>query len=147
MVITMKETDRHKPDYNIKSAAQMSGVTTNLIRAYERMGLIHPYRHPGNNYRLFTLDEVEWIARIKKLINEVGLNIEGIKCVLTIKPCWEERDCPNSIREKCQAYRNYNHPCWHVKTELSCCPADECYKCSHYISSRQHPKLRYPKED
>lgn len=137
----MNQADRFKPLYNIKTVAEMSGVSANLIRAYERMGLVRPYRHPKNNYRLFTQDEIEWIARIKKLINEVGLNIEGIKCVLTIKPCWEERNCPPEIHTQCNAYTNRNYPCWQVRNKVECCPTSECFECKHYQSARLHPKL------
>ena len=144
----MRDSDRHKPLYNIKRASQMSGISPNLIRAYERMGLLKPYREPGNNYRLFTEDEIEWLSRIKYLINEVGLNIEGIKCVLTINPCWEARDCGDEFRDKCQAYQNYNVPCWFVQQDLSCCErVNSCYNCDHYISVRRHPKLTIKKEE
>ncbi len=133
--------DPHKPLYTIREASQMSGVGANLIRAYERMGLIRPYRDPKNNYRLFTYDEVRWISRIKRLINEVGLNIEGIKCVLTITPCWETRNCPEEVRENCPAYKEKNYPCWFSKDGVYCCSVLECYRCPHYINARNHRKL------
>lgn len=34
------KTDEFKPLFNIKAASEMSGVESNLIRAYERKGLI-----------------------------------------------------------------------------------------------------------
>lgn len=143
----MDDTNRHKPLYNIKRAAEMSGVSPNLIRAYERMGLMRPYRDPDNNYRLFTEFEVEWIARVKALINDVGLNIEGIKCLLTISPCWEDRDCDPDVRENCPAYRQYNFPCWCVDEDKECCDrTNACYCCEHYIRVRNHPKLRLRKK-
>ena len=137
-----KNTERLKPLYNIKVASEMSGIGSNLIRAYERMGLIKPYREPNNNYRLFTLDEIEWLSRIKKLINTVGLNIEGIKCILTVDPCWEKRRCPEGIRNSCPAYKEHNFPCWHVKVGVKCCGEADCYNCNHYIQARQHYKLQ-----
>ncbi len=138
----MNESDRHKPLYNIKRASQMSGISPNLIRAYERMGLLRPYREPGNNYRLFTEDEIEWLMRVKALINTVGLNIEGIKCVLTINPCWETRNCPEEIRDNCESHKNYNVPCWFVEHSISCCERENsCYNCDHYINVKRHPKL------
>lgn len=137
-----KRDSLYKPLYNIRKAEEMSGLSASLIRAYERMGLLKPYREPGNNYRLFTKDEIEWVKRIKYLINEVGLNIEGIKCVLTINSCWENRKCSPEEREKCPAYKRYNFPCWLAKMDISCCDeVNGCYKCPYYINSRNHPKL------
>jgi len=146
----MKKKDEtksiHKPLYNIKKAEELSGISANLIRAYERMGLLKPYRDPDNNYRLFTKDEIEWIKQIKYLINEVGLNIEGIKCVLTIDSCWKDRKCTDEEREKCPAYNKYNFPCWQAKVDISCCDeVNNCYKCSYYINSRRQPKLNRKK--
>lgn len=143
----MDGLQRHKPDYNIKMAAEMSGTTPNLIRAYERMGLIRPYRNPGNRYRFFTLDEVEWIGRIKKLIGGAGLNIEGIRCLLTVSPCHEERQCSLEAREECPVYHNYNSPCWSFETRHACCSTWECYCCPHYIGARNHRKLFYNGKD
>ena len=135
-------TQKFSPIYNIKKASQKTGITSNLIRAYERLGLIRPFRKDDNNYRLFTEDEVEWIARIKKLINEVGFNVEGIKSILTIEPCWEHRNCPEDLRNNCPAYQNYNTPCWQVKKKIFCCsPNRECFKCTYYIEAHHHYKL------
>ncbi len=120
----------------------MSGVTANLIRAYENMGLLRPYREPSSNYRLFTEDEIEWIKRIKYLINEVGLNIEGIKAFLTVDPCWEVRNCSEEAQKTCEAFKKINLPCWSIKSQVECCDKLECYKCEYFIRSRQHRKLQ-----
>lgn len=135
------KTDEFKPLFNIKAASEMSGVESNLIRAYERKGLIRPYRDPKNNYRFFTRNEIDWLSRIKTLINEVGLNIEGIKCILTIEKCWEKRDCPAEVRDSCLAYQEHNFPCWQVKVGPECCEDTDCYKCDFYINARRHYKL------
>lgn len=129
------------PIYKTKAASEMSGVESNLIRTYERLGLISPHRDPDNNYRLFTIDEIEWISRINKLIHKSGLNIEGIKRILTLTECWKLRDCDPTERSACEAYTNANIPCWSVKKKISCCKNRHCYNCRHYVLSRRHPKL------
>jgi MerR family transcriptional regulator, heat shock protein HspR len=137
----MEKNSPDVPRYQIKIASSMTGVDINLIRLYERVGLLKPYREPDNNYRLFTEEEVEWIRRIKKLINEVGFNIVGIKSILTIKECWTERNCPDEIKGNCSSFLLYNHPCWMNESKPYCCQGRDCYNCQFYLISKKHPKL------
>lgn len=133
--------ERYLLRYSISDASRISGVKPNLIRTYQRMGLINPYRDPDNNYRSFTQDEVEWIERISRLIHEEGLNIEGIRRFLTLTPCWEAMNCPAEFREKCAKNNLDNMPCWSSRDPESCARYNQCYKCRQYISVRNHPKL------
>lgn len=130
-----------KPIYRTKTAAKMSGVGANLIRTYERMGLVSPYRDTDNNYRLFTLDEIDWLARISRLIHREGLNIEGIRRILTLRPCWETNKCPEEIRSKCILAKDPNKPCWSSLEHQDNGILRPCFSCSHYLAARRHPKL------
>lgn len=130
-----------KPVYRTKTASDMSGVESNLIRTYERMGLISPYRDPDNNYRMFTMDEIQWIGRIKKLIHQAGINIAGIKRILTIQPCWEIMNCPEETARACPVGNKLHHPCWHIRGKNDKNKGNSCYKCRFYTHSRRHPKL------
>ncbi len=134
-------SDRHKPLYSMKATAQRTGLDPNLIRHYERQGLIKPYRDPDNNYRLFTLDEIEWLEMINRLIHEAGLNIEGIKFILTLDPCWTQKDCPPNIKEACDRCHQSNHPCWFLKEDVEG-ECGDCYNCVQYIMAKRHPKLQ-----
>ena len=138
----LKLNERLQLKYSIRDASRMSGVKPNLIRTYQRMGLINPYRDPDNNYRSFTLDEIEWIQRISKLIHEEGLNIEGIRRFLTLTPCWEIMGCSKEFRKNCTAKEFSDTPCWNFNDSDGCARFNQCYKCKHYITSRNHPKLR-----
>lgn len=134
-------SDRHKPLYSMKATAQRTGLDPNLIRHYERQGLIKPYRDPDNNYRLFTLDEIEWLEMINRLIHEAGLNIEGIKFILTLDPCWTQKDCPSDVKEACDRCHQSNHPCWFLKEDAEG-ECGDCYHCVQYIMAKRHPKLQ-----
>lgn len=138
--------ERLQLKYSIKDASRMSGVKPNLIRTYQRMGLINPYRDPDNNYRSFTLDEIEWIERISRLIHEEGLNIEGIRRFLTLAPCWETMNCAPEIRKKCAAKEFPDIPCWNFNDSEGCARFNQCYKCRHYITVRNHSKLQIKKK-
>lgn len=137
--------ERLQLKYSIRDASRMSGVKPNLIRTYQRMGLINPYRDPDNNYRSFTLDEIEWIQRISKLIHEEGLNIEGIRRFLTLTPCWETMGCSPETRKQCAAKDFSDTPCWNFNDSDGCARFNQCYKCRYYINARNHPKLQIKK--
>lgn len=138
----IKESDRFKPVYTMKEVTLETGFDANLIRHYEREGLIRPYRNPSNNHRMFTRDEIEWLKNIYHLIHESGLNIEGIRFLLTVTECWKDRICPEDKRSNCPAFFQKNFPCWHFKSEINCCKVDQdCFDCIHYISARRHPKF------
>ena len=134
-------SNKHKPLYSMKVVTQRTNLDANLIRHYERQGLIKPYRDPDNNYRLFTLDEIEWLERINRLIHEVGINIEGIKLFLTLDPCYSKPDFPKDIKERCAIYQNKKYPCWYYIKPTPENPDIECYKCPQYILAKRHPKL------
>ena len=135
-------SEKYKPKFGMKAVSKKTGIENNLIRHYEKQGLIKPYRDPENNYRIFTGDEVEWLIRIKKLINEIGFNIQGIRVLLTLHPCWEASNCPDKIRDTCNVFNKKSMPCWFYDCELECCLEKECYHCEYYIKARQHYKLK-----
>ena len=135
-------SEKHIPKLGMKAASQRTGIECNVIRQYERHGLIKPYRDPDNNYRLFTEDEVEWLGRIKKLLGEMGYNIRGIRAILTLNPCLHLTQCSQEQRDNCVIQKAGDYPCWHFDSGVQCCNAKECYRCEYYIKARQHEKLR-----
>ncbi len=138
----IKQSDRFKPLFTMKQVTQETGFDANLIRHYEREGLVSPYRNPVNNHRMFTRDEIEWLKTIYRLLHEFGLNIEGIRFLLTVNECWKSRECPETNKSSCQAFLQRNFPCWYLKPEINCCPTNQdCYNCINYILARRHPKF------
>jgi len=56
--------------YRINVASQLSGVSTQLIRAWERRyGVLHPQRTPSG-YRTYTDADIEVLKRLKRLTEE-----------------------------------------------------------------------------
>jgi DNA-binding transcriptional MerR regulator len=47
----------------IKKAAKLLHVTPLTLRNWDRRGILKPYRHPVNNYRLYRLDQIEGFLR------------------------------------------------------------------------------------
>ena len=135
----LKNPEDHTPKYLIKEVTRETRVEPNVIRRYEKEGLLKPYRRPMDNFRRFTKDEIAWVKRIWDLIHEQGLNIEGIRRILTTNKCWEFFQCDKNSREKCPIYKENIHSCWSGLSQESCCFNNECYKCDYYIESKRNP--------
>ena len=67
----------------ISMAAQMLGMHPQTLRKYERLGLIQPSRTIGS-MRLYSRDELERLRLIKRLVDELGINLAGVQRLLSI---------------------------------------------------------------
>ena len=47
----------------IKKAAKLLHVTPLTLRNWDKKGILKPYRHPVNNYRIYKLDQIEMLLR------------------------------------------------------------------------------------
>lgn len=70
-----------EPRYVISIAAKMVGVGAHTLRYYEKIGLVRPYRSQGN-IRYYSEADIERLRRIKKLMEEKGINLAGVEVVL-----------------------------------------------------------------
>jgi hypothetical protein len=70
------------PIYPIRTVARLTGVDARRIRAWEsQYGLLRPARTRGG-HRLFSQRDLELIRRIKRLIDEEGLRLQGVRLLL-----------------------------------------------------------------
>src|SRR6478735_12393118 len=69
--------------YSITVAAELSGMSVQALRLYERKGLLHPHRTAGGTRRYSDTDIVR-LRRIHKLIDD-GVNLTGIARVLGLE--------------------------------------------------------------
>ena len=69
--------------YSIAVAAELSGMSVQALRLYERKGLLHPQRTAGGTRRYSDTDIVR-LRRIHKLIDD-GINLTGIARVLGLE--------------------------------------------------------------
>ncbi len=70
--------------YTIKSAAALCGMHEQSLRLYERRGLIRPQRTRGN-IRRYTESDIEQIRFIKRLIDDLGVNLAGVEVILHLR--------------------------------------------------------------
>ena len=118
--------------YTIGVAAKKLGVSVHLLRVYEREGLILTERTPSGR-RMYSDLEIEKARCIRQMIGEYGMNFAGLKRILALLPCWKIRGCDGNDKEKCNAIKSNNLPCW--ATEEKCAhPLPSCRDCIVYQS-------------
>jgi MerR family transcriptional regulator/heat shock protein HspR len=69
--------------YLISVAAELLGMHPQTLRKYERLGLIQPTRTVGS-MRLYSREELEKLRLIKRLVDELGINLAGVQRLLSI---------------------------------------------------------------
>lgn len=69
--------------YLISMAARMLGMHPQTLRKYERLGLVRPSRTLGS-MRVYTRDELERLRLIKRLVDELGVNLAGVQRLLSV---------------------------------------------------------------
>ena len=70
--------------YTIKVAAELCGMHEQSLRMYERRGLVAPRRSPGN-IRRYSPQDVEQIRFIKRLVDELGVNLAGVEVIMHMR--------------------------------------------------------------
>ena len=67
----------------ISTAARVLRMHPQTLRKYERLGLVRPARTLGS-MRLYSQDELERIRFIKRLVDDLGINLAGVQQLLEI---------------------------------------------------------------
>ncbi len=73
-----------QPKYTISIVAASVGLHEQSLRMYERRGLIRPGRSEGN-IRLFSDEDVERVRTIKRLVDDLGVNLAGAEVILHMR--------------------------------------------------------------
>ena len=69
--------------YLISMAARMLDMHPQTLRKYERLGLVRPSRTMGS-MRVYTDEELERLRLIKRLVDEMGVNLAGVQRLLDV---------------------------------------------------------------
>ncbi len=112
--------------YSIGDIARLLDISPNTLRMYEDAGIVIPHR-TGTNRRIYDEHDLEWLKKIRHLIKNEKMNIEGIRRLLALIPCWDINNC---IEEKaCPAYISKKQPCFEAKIS---CKNGDCHSCDVY---------------
>ncbi len=74
--------------YRAPEAARLAGITLARLRRYEAAGLLAPTRQRGR-VRYYTAAQVALLRRIRRLHDELGVNLAGIEIILRLLTYWE----------------------------------------------------------
>ncbi len=126
--------DDNEPVFTIGVAAKKLGVAVPTLRMYEKAGLIIPFRNETGR-RLYSFADLRRFSYIKRQIKSEGLNLEGIRRLMALLPCWELKPCSSELREKCPAYNDCKMICWMFPA--TACKNEQrlCRTCSVYLRS------------
>ncbi len=127
----------------IGAVARHFNISVDLLRLYEREGLLIPIKSPKGT-RYFTESDYLWIGTVLRLVREARLNFAGIRHLLALLPCWDIRGCGYEKKQCCPVVKDSTSPCW---TNKACCQASEgmvrdCYNCPVYRSASACENLR-----
>ena len=122
----------------IGEVARHFGVSVDLLRLYEREGLLIPLTS-AKGTRYFTQLDYPWIATVLRLVREARLNFAGIRHLLALLPCWEIRNCSGNDRTECTIIAGATAPCW---IERNCCKPGDCYACDVYRAACRCENLK-----
>ena len=67
----------------ISAAAELLDMHPQTLRKYERLGLVRPPRTVGA-MRVYTEDEIDRLRLIKALVDDAGINLAGVRRLLSI---------------------------------------------------------------
>jgi MerR family transcriptional regulator/heat shock protein HspR len=76
--------DKDRPLYIISVAAELVEMHPQTLRLYERKGLIKP-RRSGGKTRLYSERDIERLREIRRLTQELGVNLAGVEEILRLR--------------------------------------------------------------
>jgi MerR family transcriptional regulator/heat shock protein HspR len=119
------------PLVSIGALARQVGLSVSAVRKYENDGLVIAHR-TESGHRLFSYEDVNRVRHIQHLIQDLGLNTEGIRRMQAMLPCWELLPCSEETRKRCPAYQDTTRPCWTARGLNCVAQGNECRRCVVY---------------
>lgn len=126
--------------YPIGIIAELLNIHPRTLRIYEQEGLVKPSRRGGK--RFYSNNDLQWLKCLRRLFTEDGLNIAGVKKLLTVAPCWEIRGCAEEIRKNCPAILNFPVPCWDLMPRTCQENGRVCSECEVYLKKKNHVMMQ-----
>ena len=128
---TNPQSENDDPVISIGVLAQKVGLSVSAVRKYENEGLIIAHR-TASGHRLFSREDVARVQNVQHMIQDLGLNVAGIRRMQALLPCWDLFPCVPETRKNCLAYKDNTRPCWTIRG-LDCAPqGNECRRCPVY---------------
>jgi len=136
-----QNTSKYEPILTIGTVAQILGVAVQTVRLYEEEGFVIPSRTKSGR-RMFSLSDVERLKCLRKMITEYGVNLAGVKRLLSLIPCWEFKGGLDSDCKSCPAYYEASAPCWSLRSKGTKCMLADCRDCPVYRIEMSCEKMK-----
>ena len=97
--------DLDKPLYTISVASEILETHPRTLMLYEDVGLIEPFRTPTNRRR-YSQRDIRKLRVIQTLTREKGVNLAGVKHILTLLEVVKKNDMepPKDLKEIFKSY-------------------------------------------
>ena len=133
--------EMHEPVFTIGVIAKKLNIAVQTVRLYEQEGLIIAYKTPSGR-RMYSIHDLERLKCIRSMITEKGMNLQGIKRIMALIPCWEFKGGLDEDCLKCPAYYEANGPCWSISNVSEKCKLEDCRSCHVYKINMTCSKLK-----
>jgi MerR family transcriptional regulator/heat shock protein HspR len=137
--------DQFEPVFTIGTIAKKLDLAVQTIRLYEQEGLILPFKTETRR-RMYSLHDLQRLRCIRNLIKKDGLNLQGIKKMMSLIPCWEYKGGLDEDCQECPAYSQTQGPCWSLEKVGDKCVGKDCRSCPVYrleVSCEKMKKIIY----
>jgi len=139
--MTDKTINKYEAVLTIGTVASKLKVSVQTLRLYEREGLILPVKTNGGR-RMYSLHDLDRLYCIREMITKYGLNLNGIKHLMSMIPCWEYKGGLDEDCRKCPVYYEAKGPCWTRKDVGQKCQDVDCRDCPVYKIELSCNKLK-----
>ena len=139
----MLNNNENTPMYTIGIVAELLGVHQETLRIWERNNLISPQRK--NTQRLYSNNDLKKLKFIKKLLDNDGLNLAGVRQLIEFYPCWWKENCRGGKEKSEGVYINTAKACWKAEDTFCFKPldkADYCQDCSFCAQCPEECKFK-----
>lgn len=96
--------------YSISTVAELIGEHPETLRVWERQGIIKPDR--SRYRRQYSNNDVKRLQFIKRMLDEEGLNLAGVRHLTRMYPCWYVQNCRGGATRNSKVAINESKPCW-----------------------------------
>jgi len=120
---------------NIGQVAEAAGLTAKAIRHYESLGLVIPRRQPGNDYRDYTLQDLDHLRFLQRS-RAVGFSLDEAGQLLEMyrNPKRNSSEVKAMVTEKLaqidQQWLTLNHVRQTLMTMAAECAGDDSSDCA-----------------
>ena len=73
-----------EPRYAAAAVAAICRIHPSTLRRYERLGLVEPWRAPGE-IPLYSVADIARLRRIQRLVDDLGVNLAGAEVILHMR--------------------------------------------------------------